>query len=262
MIVLFTRGPLAVTAGQQFVILEKPVKVTATNLNDSEADEDYYHLEMKIEHGAGRYKFDTLLFLQSSNINKAIEYQKARTNWKGLYLLVGWERGGGNASRGYLDTIFKLKKGKLLYLGEVDADSFESGLFKDWYDKFESNQLTSHAESPLIRLVLEEKDGHLVVDLKKTWTENQKKFVENKEIIKYVGSTEKMKSESRASRLAGPLLFNAVLSKYCKHEKDTRSFENIAEEELDKERLKLFKGILERVIPGELPKATIEVKKY
>ncbi len=252
--ILFSRA-LSFADAEITVLMQNPAKVSAKYI---EGDiPNHYQFELLIEHGSSHFKFRTEI--QSDSLADAL---KGNVRWKNPYLFVAWERGGGNASRSYLDTVFILKNGKLEYLGEVDTDSFEDGVFKDWYDKLELNELTSHAESPLIRLVIEEKGGQLVVNLEKTWSENQKRFAENKGIIKYIQTKEKMTPESRASQLTGPLLFNAVLGKYCKHEKNTNSFNELAKKELDQERLKLFKAILARVKPGELPKARVELQKY
>jgi len=251
--------PLAFATDELTVILQKPVKVMAKDIDGSE--ENHYQLELSVEHNGERYKFHTNI-MHITSYNDAIQYQRKRTHWQGPYLLVGYERGGGNAPRGYLDIVFILKKGKLLYLGEVDADSFKNGVFKDWYDKFEGNELTSHAESPLIRLVLEEKGGRLMVNLDKTWTENQKRFNDNRAIINDILSNKKMNSESKVTWLSGPLLFNAVLGKYCKRQTDMDSFLRIANKKLYRKSLRIFNEILTGVVPGELPTSAVAVSKY
>jgi hypothetical protein len=257
-LVFLTSCPLGVAEEKANVIMKSPVKVSAKHLQGDMPNR--YPLELLIEHGSSRFSFRTEI--RSDSLAEALKIQEDHVRWKGPYLLVGWERGGGNAARSFLDIVFMLTKQHLIYLGEVDTDSVENGFFKDWYNKFELNKLTSHAESPFIRLVIEERGGRLVVNLEKTWSENQKRFKDNKTVIKYLQTKEKIKSESRVLQLVGPLLFNAVLGTYCKHEKDTVIFLEIAKRELDQDRLKIFNDILARVIAGELPKAEVEVKKY
>jgi hypothetical protein len=249
----------AVAGDDMVVIMQEPVMVTAKDIDGKEPN--HYQLELSIEYGDDRYKFTTNM-IHTSTFQEAIESQRTSTRWKESYLLVGWERGGGNASRGYLDTVFMLNKGKLVYLGEVDADSFENGTFKDWYDKFEGNNLTSHADAPVIRLVVEEKSGRLVANLEKTWNENQKRFNENRAIIKDILTDKNMNSESRITWLSGPLLFNAVLGKYCKRQADMDSFLKLAGKNLDRKSLKIFNDILAGVVPGGLPQAAVELIKY
>ena len=176
---LSTLCTLAFATDDLTVILQKPVKVTAKDINGSE--KDIYQLELGIEYGDDRFKFRTILF-QIASFKKAIQYQRTRTHWQGHYLLVGYERGGGNASRGYLDTVFVLRNGKLQYVGEVDADSFANRFFKDTYDKFEGNKLTSHAEAPVLRLVLEEKGGRFVVNLEKHGSRTRKDTMKTKQL--------------------------------------------------------------------------------
>lgn len=257
--VLFILYLLAIAGDDIIVIMEKPVKVTAKDIDGKESN--HYQLELSIEYGGDRFKFSTNM-IHTSTFQEAIESQRTFTRWKEPYLLVGWERGGGNAERGYLDTVFMLKKGRLLYLGEVDADSFENGIFKDWYVKFEGNDLTSHANAPVIRLVLEEKDGRLVVNLDKTWSENRKRFNENRAIINDILTDKNMNSESRITWLSGPLFFNALLGKYCKRQADMDSLLKLTDKTLDRKSLKIFNDILAGVVPGALPQAAVEVIKY
>jgi len=247
---------LAIAGDHIIVIMEKPVKVTAKDIDGKEPN--HYQLELSIEYGGDRFKFSTNM-IHTSTFQEAIESQRRSTRWKGPYILVGWERGGGNAERGYLDTVFMLKKGKLLYLGEVDADSFEKGVFKDWFNKFEGNNLTSHADAPVIRLVIEEKGRRLVVNLEKTWTENQKRFNDNRAIINNILRDKKMDSESKVTWLSGPLLFNAALGKYCKRQADMDRFLKIADKMLDKKTLEIFNDILSGVVAGELPAPVVEL---
>jgi len=257
--VLFLLYALAIAGDDIIVIMEKPVKVTAKDIDGKEPNQ--YQLELSIEYGGDCFKFSTNM-IHTSTFQEAIESQRTFTRWKGPYLLVGWERGGGNAERGYLDTVFMLKKGKLLYLGEVDAGSFEKGVFKDWFNKFEGTDITSHANAPVISLVVEEKGERLVANLDKTWNENQKRFNENRAIIKDILTNKNMNSESRITWLSGPLLFNAVLGKYCKRQADMDSFLKLAGKNLDRKSLKIFKDILAGVVPGALPQTAVEVIKY
>ncbi len=263
MAVLSITCSLAMAAKRHIIILDKPVRVMANDINGRDIDEfDHYPLQVTIAYGADRYKFKTDLFLQNSNIKEALQKQKTLTSWKGPYLLVGWERGGGNRSRGYLDTVFMLKKGRLVYLGEVDSDSVGNGVFQDWYDKYEGNDLTSHAGSPVIRLVLEEKGGRLVVNLEKTWKENQQRLNQNIGLIDIVLKDKKMDSESKANELSDPLLFHSVLAKYCKHKAELDDFLDLARKKLDENKMTIFLQILSGVIPGELPRPAIKVMKY
>lgn len=254
--------PPALAASEQAVIINKPVKVIAKTIIDEETDQNHYKLEMDIEYGSYRFKFQTLLLINNVNFKKAIKYQKSRVHWKTPYLFVGSDNGGGNAVRGNRDIVFLLKKGELLYIGEVDANSFKDRVFRDFYDKFEVNKLTCHAESPIISLVLEKKGGRLKVNLDKTCIENHKAFNDNQRRINYIKAREKLGSESRVEQIVGPLLFNAVISKYCKHEKDANSFVKIAMNELNEDGIRSFNDILAQIIPGELPETAVKVDSY
>jgi hypothetical protein len=71
-----------------------------------------------------------------------------------------------------------------------------------------------------------------------------------------------MESDSKVTWLSGPLLFNAVLGKYCKRQTDMDSFLRIANKNLDRNSLRIFNEILTGVVPGELPTSAVPVSKY
>ena len=88
-------------------------------------------------------------------LKKALAVQKKHITWKGPYLLVRSECGGGNAWRCDRDAIFAARSGQLIQLGEVYAgsrttsyQSYRNGYFGDVYDKLENNALTGHATAP------------------------------------------------------------------------------------------------------------------
>jgi hypothetical protein len=91
------------------------------------------------------------------NCQEALAVQKKHTRWKGTYLFVRSECGGGNAWRCDRDAIFTARSGRLVQLGEVYAGarntsyrSYRNGCFWDVYDKLENNALTGRATAPLL----------------------------------------------------------------------------------------------------------------
>jgi hypothetical protein len=233
---------------QVITIIEKPVKVTMKLLNQ---DRGYYQFELNVIYAKDKFRFETDM-AQIKDLNEAISQQRKTTGWKGPYFFVGWNRGGGNASRGFLDIVFTIRGGQLAYIGEAVAEelyksgsSYKGGIFRDVYNKFEINDLTSHAGSPMFWLVLEEKNGRLQVNLSRTWEKNSKDFSAN----------------AKTLRDADEILFNAVLAKYCQRKVELEKMIQTAKSRLDKEELEKFMKILSQVVPGELPRRSVEVSK-
>jgi hypothetical protein len=245
------QGPASKTSASDkkvITVVEKPVKVTMKLLNQ---DDNYYQLELGVIYGKDKFRFETDM-AQIADLNEAISQQRKTTGWEGPYFFVGWSRGGGNASRGFLDLVFMLRDGHLVYIGEVNAEepdepgsSYKKGVFRDVYNKFETNDLTSHAGSPMFWLVLEEKNGRLQVNLGRTWEENSKDFSAN----------------AKTLRNADEILFNAVLAKYCQKKAELEQMIQAAKTKLDKEDLEGFMKIISQVVPGELPRRSVEVSK-
>lgn len=232
---------------QMITIIEKPVKVTMKVLD---LYNNHYQCELSVVHGKARFRFETEL-AGVENLDAAIARQRSRTGWKDPYFFVGWERGGGNASRGLLDLVFTIRDGQLVYIGEVVAEEtdepgsvYKEGTFRDIYDKFETNELTCHAGAPIFWLVLEEEDGSFQVNLSRTWEENRPAFFENVKTL----------------RTAEEILYNTVLAKYCQRMIELMQMTHVANSDLDKEELKIFMDILSKVVPGELPKKGVAVR--
>jgi len=248
----------AETSGKAVVLLQHPVRVTAApGKNDWP---DLQDLEIRVEGKGDRYRFTSRQYGES--FDDALARQREVTRWRGPYFMIGYYRGGGNASRFNLDVVFALRKGRLLYLGEVEADSYKGGTFRDTYNKFELNELTSHAGAPTFPLVVEEKGGRLRVNLEKTWGESQGRFRENATWIQSVLRKRSPLSGTDPIGLTDSLLFNAVLAKYCQRPKELEEALKAAAVGLQREDPKLFdqfKDIVSRVIPGELPERAVKV---
>lgn len=249
------RDACAAGAEKPVELLRRPLKVTATP-RASEGP-DLYSLDVSVDDGVDRFRFTTNV--RANTLARAIETQRALTRWTGSYLLARFERGGGNASRGSLDLVFRLRGGKLLYLGEVEADSYQGGTFKDTYDKFENNELTSTAGAPTFAILLEEKGGRLRANLERTWQENRASFRENEAEIRALLARKALLSGPRLIDFTESVLFNAVLAKYCRRQAELRELLQAAPAGLDREDLNLFNEIIAGVIPGELPETTVEV---
>lgn len=249
---------LAAASGKAVVLLQHPVKVTvAPGKNDWP---DLQEFDIRVEGKGDRYRFTSRQYGES--FDDALARQKEVTRWRGPYLLIDYDRGGGNASRSNLDVVFTLRKGRLLYLGEIEADSYKGGTFRDTYNKFEVNDLTSHAGAPMFPLVVEEKGGRLQVNIEKTWQKNRETYRGNAAWIQGVLGKRVPLSGRDLIGLTESLLFNAVLAKYCQRPRELEEALKVAAVGLQREDPKLFdqfKDIVSRVIPGELPEREVKV---
>ena len=117
----------------------------------------------------------------------------------------------------------------------------------------EVNHLTSHAEAPAIDIVLKEKGGHLIVDLERTWEKNLNQYKQNLVDIRQP-KNEKYDKQTMRRLVIKAVLFNAALTKYCRHQKELKEVMEEAKSKLEKEDFEVFKVILGKVNPGELPK--------
>jgi len=246
------KGPASktpVSDKKVITVVEKPVKVTMKLLNH---DDDDYQFELGVIYGKDKFHFENLM-AHVTDFNQAISQQRKEIGWKGPYLFIGCDcDAGGNATRLCLDLVFTIRDGRLVYIGEASAaetgemgSSYKGGVFQDFYDKFETNDLTSHARAPVFRLVLEEKNGRFQVNLTRTWEENYKEFSAN----------------AKTLRNADEILFNAVLAKYCQRKAELEQMIQAAKTKLGKEDLEGFMKIISQVVPGELPRRNVEVSK-
>jgi hypothetical protein len=246
------QGPASKTPASDkkvITVVEKPVKVTMKMLDQ---DDNYYQFELGVIYGKDKFHFENAM-AHITDFNQVISQQRKEIGWKGPYLFIGCGcDAGGNAARLCLDLVFTIRDGRLVYIGEVNAEereepgsSYKAGVFRDVYDKFDINDLTSHAGAPVLWLVLEEKNGRLRVNLGRTWEENYKDFSAN----------------AKTLRNADEILFNAVLAKYCQRKAELQQMIQAAKTKLDKEELEQFMKILSQVVPGELPRRSVEVSK-
>jgi hypothetical protein len=236
-------------------LLRHPLKVTAA-AGDNESP-GLFSLEMRVDNGVDSFRFTAIV--RANSFDRAVETQRGLTRWKEPFLLVGYDRGGKNSSRDRLDLVFALRRGRLLYLGEVEANSFKGGVFRDTYEKFEENGLTSRAGAPTFPLILEEKGGRLRVNLERTWRESQGRFRENRAELRGLLRRKVLLSGPTLIDFTESVLFNAVLSKYCRRQTDLQEALKAAAAGLDREDSKLFTDMVSDVIPGEFPRAAVEV---
>ena len=253
-----TRGIAA-----EFAILTDNVKVTAMQ----EGDPNDFMFALTVAHGNQRFTLSTTLTIGVRNQQDAIMAMKKTMGWKGDYLFIREECGGGNIWCCNLNHVFAIREGRLIYIGEVAGEeertapcpSFQDGYFIDIYNKLEYNDLTSHARAPAIRLIMKEKGGRFHVVLQRTWQANLQQFsINTAEINTILANAHEEPPE--LSGIADLLLFNAALAKYCKRHKEFNQIIRMTKAGAS-EKGKQILQILANVVPGELPTNTGGVRQ-
>jgi hypothetical protein len=244
-------------------ILSGSVMVTAVQ----QGDPNDLLFELTISHGIERHRLSTLPSIAGSDQAKALSALKKTIGWKGGYLFVREECGGGNTRRCNLDHVFALREGRLAYIGEAFGGEartgpwpfYRDGYFMDVYNKFEDNDLTGHAGAPAIRLLMQEKGGRFHVDFHRTWQANRQQFAAILAAIQKMLA--KTPQESLGlSEVAVPLLFNAVLTKYCNRQTEYKQTVRLAKTAVGAGVQRIL-YIVTDVVPGELPQRVGSVRQ-
>lgn len=244
----------APAVGQGYVVLTHPVSVRVLQAKDEAGS---YSIELDVALGSDRYRVTTSQ--RGDTLEEALDGQKGDTRWQGRYLLIGYDRGGGNASRGWVAAVFTVKNGKLLHIGEADLDKSGKGIFRNWYNKFEINSLTSSAGAPMFPVVLEERDNQMRASLERTWTENRTAYRRTARTIQEILRRSSRTPQDLHLDLPEALLFNAVLAKYCERSAELDQNLQAADTTLAAEDLQQVRDIVARVVPGELPRPAVKV---
>lgn len=221
-----------------------------------------------VTHDRRQFKTSTGI-LGPRDIDEAVSRIKKSVGWKDNYLFVTEEGGGGNAWRCNVENVFAIRQGQLIYIGSVQkgldnerekpGSCYRNGYFFDVYDRLEDNELTSHASAPAIYIVTKEKGGRFIADLERTWQENLSQYKENLKDIKDIKGLKDKKydyDKDSGERYQTPetVLFNAVLAKYCRHQRELMQAMKEAKSILKEVDFMKLEIALNRVVPGELPK--------
>ena len=246
---------------KQFNILSGKVNVQANlfTYEGWDVNESPYDFEILVTYGKKHFKISSII-IGVKNIDEAVSRIKESTGWKDNYLFVPSECGGGNAWRCNTEHVFAIRQVQLVRIGETISDdgkpgsSYKNGFFYDVYDRLEVNSLTSHVDSPIIDIVMKEMGDRFIVDLERTWHENLDKYKRNLEEIRRVKISRGKKQSSIEEFLIAPVLFNAALAKYCRHQKEFEDSFQEAKTSFGEYKFRIFENILARVVPGEVPK--------
>ena len=247
--------------GHTYSLLKGKMSVSA-KLIDAMADSDvppYFTFLIIVEDAHRRYEVESDIIVVE-NLDDALGVLKNSIYSNNGYTFIRHECGGGNAWRCNVDSIFTMKEGTLQWVGDMAGveergavgRNYSADLFMDYYDKFESNHLTSHAAAPFLKIYSRDNKGALRVDLEVTWQQNRERFLKEKDVIDQIVKKSAM-SEDESRELWSSLLRAAVLAKYCQRTKELDEALQIADRALSKDIVKEFRSILDNVISGELP---------
>lgn len=236
-----------------YVIFDSLVRVTA------KYDTNAWDFDVAVVHESDTFRIRSIpIYNENDSVKIAdgISGLRAATGWKGEYFFVRSECGGGNAWNCDYDGVYKIQNGRLIFIGNISCGNgaspgakYDGQYFRHLYDKFEGNDLTSHACAPGLWLVMTERGGKFLVDTEKTWEENREYYLENEKAISAF-----MKGKPRgasADELLEKLLQNAVAAKYCLKTDEVNLYLSYVNAGYKKQTAVLFEEIISRVIPGE-----------
>lgn len=242
------------------IVSGPPVVVTAELLEI--IDGNYHSFNLTVIGEGATYSVRSDLI--SKSLDDAIGYLTRTSGWNDKYLFVRDECTGSNAWRCSLDHVYTIvSNNKLVHVGQVLAGeeekvgpSYSNGYFRDIYDKFEMNELTSHAGAPAFELVIKEVNGRFVVDRDLTWKENEAAYRQDRLMIEK--SLQQITNDDFESdnEIVRALFSNSILSKYCGREAELANDVALIRRTGNKELEATMKKILSRVVPSELPSSS------
>ncbi|MFZ5483846.1 MAG: hypothetical protein ACOZB0_06400 [Pseudomonadota bacterium] len=220
-------GPTESPRPQTFRI---PAGKTRIHATVTEVEPGYHPLRIEVKEGRQSYHLESVVAGLASpsdlpgHLNKTI-------GWKGQYLFVRSECGGGNAFRCDVDHVFKRVDGELRKLGTIGVwptvaanivtigPGFQKGLFLDVDATLEGNEFTGHAGAPFIKLALRDEGNWLTLDQAQTWKINRDSFAESLTEAKAAVSDPDADTKTHA---ANSLLFNLAVAKLTDRNADYR----------------------------------------
>ena len=244
----------------------KPIQIHVGKVNVtaeiSEFDgDDYYDLQITVTTGQQKYEVDSTLN-GPENLKAVTRHLKKTIGWKGPYLFVRSECGGGNAFRCDKDYVFKLSGNRLIKIGEIAVwenmpgreksfgPGYQHGYFRDIWNNLEENDLTSHAEGPCIKMLLQVRDDKLVMNKDQTWKFNLHQYQANEiELSRHAKRNAKSaKSSSKLFELNSQLLFNAALSRLTERKQEYQETLDMAKLMIDKVGVASLESIISNTV--------------
>jgi hypothetical protein len=260
-LVTIVAGSIVLAIGAQFAsaqttaILGGLVEVTA---EAAQSDGGDYVFNLTVSSGDDSYRLETGI-IGVRGRQKALAKLRSTIGWKGSYLFVRTECGGGNAWRCCLDNVYRVLDGHLVALGAVWAfesplsvgPSFADGMFVDVYDALEGNGLTCHALAPSIWLAKRERSGALEAVADATWRLNNEQFSANRRLLQRASRERRRQDDDERTRAA--VLFNATLAKLSGRASELTIVRELAARLLSVDEAARLDADLSRVVPIAQP---------
>ncbi len=241
----------------------KPIKIHVGKVNVTAEisefnGESYYELQITV--AVGQQKFELVSALTGQENLKTVTQRLNKTiGWKGPYLFIRSDCGGGHSLRCNKDYVFKLSGKRLIKIGETAVwetipggeesigPGYQHGYFLDIWDGLENNDLTSWAEGPFIKISLQDHDDKLVMNKDQTWKLNLRQYRENEiELRRHAKLNEK--SSLKMFELNPRLLFNAALARLTERKKDYQETLDLAKLMIDTDGVVRLESIISETV--------------
>ncbi len=234
------------------------VSVTAV-FADSVRPASPAEVRLEIRQGGACWQAATLPWGMRST-DEAIAHLRRVIGWKGDYLFVRTECGGGNAWKCDQELVFVRRGGRIEPLARLmpRADgigtSWDGRRFHDVDVDWEINNVTSHAAAPAFPLVLRDTGRALEVDVERSWQETEAGYLQNRSAVEALRDSAATASVTTTRR---DLLFgNAVTAAYFR--RPAELVETLAEARrvLDPAIARAIEKVVDGVRPGALPRSS------
>lgn len=243
-------------------ILTRPVAVFAQPDAVPTPRAGFHPFTLTVARGDQAFTYRTSL-VAAGDVASALAILRRTIGWRGGYLFVRQECGGGNAWRCDVDQVFALRRGVLARIGEqiggrrnqAPGAAYRNAHFVDVYDRLENNPLTSHAAAPWFRIYMVDRDGVLAADLPFTWKKDVRRFESNRRELARIERDPRIDPRARDEAVASLLLHNAALARYCRQQDALDATGRDAKRLLTAERYRTFERLVAAVVPGELPRS-------
>ena len=232
------------------VLSQDPIRVEATLIRQ-ERNFTYTFL-ITLSYRNDRYQFESEYCILGEDYEKAVSCLRKTNGWKNGYYFARNECSCGNAWRCVTEEVFAISNDKLVYLGQTSTHfgdpfmaccvSLEGSHFIDVFDQLEN--VSCHACSPDLKIVLDDVNCSFVVNVDLTWAENQDRFRKQMQVIKECREEHMRNYEVDAN---DALWFTAALAKFCGRDSTLNAIFSDAKQYYDKKQYGHFRSTIDAV---------------
>jgi len=233
-----------IARGDEVVLMESPVKVTATLGSLQEGGTE---ARIGVHNGPVAQLVNSTLSGVSSA--KAPSVLRKQISWREPYLLVHSSCSANSVRRCGGEVVFKIFDGKVIRMGDfltTENPTFANGRFYDGYDKL--------GELVDFTIVMTDVDDALQVEPLLTWSANAAVWKIRSEHIASVHPARDW-SDAEWEKYFSAVLNNAALARYCNQGDELQSLLDTVNPQLDVDHRRMLADELSKVVPLEKPKA-------